>query len=34
MLWTIGLFERLEERQRASNSFAGAGQQQPSVFSG
>lgn len=34
VLWTIGLFERLEERQRASNSFAGAGQQQPSVFSG
>lgn len=34
MLWTIGLFERIEERQRASNSFAGAGQQPPSVFSG
>jgi phytoene synthase len=34
MLWTIGLFERLEERQRANNSFKGAGQQQPSVFSG
>lgn len=34
MLWTIGLFERLEERQRASNSFSGAGQQSPSVFSG
>lgn len=34
LLWTIGLFERLEERQLASNSFAGAGQQAPSVFSG
>lgn len=34
MLWTIGLFERLEERQLASNSFAGAGRHPPSVFSG
>lgn len=34
VLWTIGLFERIEERQRASNSFHGAGQQPPSVFSG
>ncbi len=34
MLWTIGLFERIEARQRASNSFNGAGQQPPSVFSG
>ncbi len=34
LLWTIGLFERLEERQLASNSFAGAGRQAPSVFSG
>jgi len=34
MLWTISLFERREERQLASNSFAGAGRQQPSVFSG
>jgi phytoene synthase len=34
MLWAIGLFERLEERQLASNSFAGAGRQAPSVFSG
>ena len=34
VLWTIGLFERIEERQRASNSFSGAGQQPPSVFSG
>jgi phytoene synthase len=34
MLWTIGLFERLEERQLANNSFAGVGRQSPSVFSG
>jgi phytoene synthase len=34
LLWTIGLFERLEERQLANNSFAGAGRQAPSVFSG
>ncbi|MEI7463928.1 MAG: phytoene/squalene synthase family protein [Burkholderiales bacterium] len=34
MLWTISLFERREERQLASNSFAGAGRQPPSVFSG
>ncbi|OYU00651.1 MAG: phytoene synthase [Burkholderiales bacterium PBB1] len=34
LLWAIGLFERLEERQLASNSFAGAGRQAPSVFSG
>jgi phytoene synthase len=34
MLWAIGLFERLEERQLASNSFDGAGRQAPSVFSG
>ncbi len=34
LLWAIGLFERLEERQLASNSFVGAGRQAPSVFSG
>ena len=34
LLWAIGLFERLEARQLASNSFAGAGRQAPSVFSG
>lgn len=34
MLWTIGLFERLEERQLASNSFVGVGRHLPSVFSG
>jgi len=34
MLWTIRLFERLEERQLASNSFAGAGRHPPSIFSG
>lgn len=34
MRWTIGLFERMEERQRADNSFVGVGQRQPSVFSG
>lgn len=34
LLWAIGLFERLEERQLASNSFVGAGRPAPSVFSG
>ena len=34
LLWAIGLFERIEARQLASNSFAGAGRQAPSVFSG
>jgi phytoene synthase len=32
--WAIGLFEKIEERNRASNSFAGAGVQQPSAYTG
>jgi phytoene synthase len=30
--WALGLFERIEERNRASNSFVGAGVQAPSAF--
>jgi hypothetical protein len=32
--WAIGLFEKIEERNRASNSFVGAGVQQPSAYTG
>ena len=32
--WAIGLFEKIEERNRSSNSFAGAGVQQPSAYTG
>jgi phytoene synthase len=32
--WAIGLFEKIEERNRASNSFVGAGVQQPSAYIG
>ncbi len=30
--WAIGLFERIEERNRASSSFVGAGVQRPSAY--
>ena len=32
--WAIGLFEKIVERNRASNSFVGAGVQQPSAYTG
>ncbi len=34
MSWTIGLFEKIEERHLSTNSFANAGSRAPSVFSG
>jgi hypothetical protein len=33
-LWAIGLFERIEERNRTSSSFVGAGQRRTSALSG
>jgi 15-cis-phytoene synthase len=34
MQWTIGLFEKIEERHLSTNSFAHSGTRVPSVFSG
>lgn len=33
-LWAIGLFERIEERNRTNSSFVGAGERRPSALSG